>query len=81
MGNSIGSNAVGGSIAGSDNTIGGTATGAANTIGFSTSQGVSVLSGIGNVISGNLYDGTSGPANDISLVSGANNGLMAPTLE
>ena len=81
LGNDIGSNAVGVSIAGSGNTIGGTATGAANTIGFSTSRGVSVLSGNGNVISGNLYDGTGGPANDISLASGANNGLVAPILE
>ena len=78
-------NAVGVSIAGSTNTIGGTAAGAANTIGFSTQQGVSVLSGVGNVISGNLYDGTNGPAspvpaNDISLTSGANGDQVAPTL-
>ena len=79
-------NAVGVSITGLSNTVGGTASGAANTIGFSTQQGVSVLSGIGNVISGNLYDGTNGPAlpvqaNDISLASGANSNLVAPTLE
>ena len=78
-------NAVGVSIAGSSNIIGGTAAGAANTIGFSTQQGVSVLSGDGNVISENLYDGTNGPAspvqaNDISLTSGANSNQVAPTL-
>ena len=69
-------NAVGVSISGSENTIGATTSGAGNTIGFSTKLGVSVLSGIGNVISGNLYDGTNGPAtpveaNDISLSPGA----------
>ena len=71
-GNFIGTNAVGISIAGSTNTIGGAASGAANTIASSTQQGVSVLSGNGNVISENLYEGTNGPAtpvqaNDISL--------------
>ena len=78
-------NAVGISIAGSTNTIGGAVSGAANTIGFSTQQGVSVLSGTGNVISQNQYDGTNGPAspvpaNDISLNSGPNNTQVAPTL-
>ena len=76
-------NAVGVSISGSANTIG--EAGAPNTLGFSTQQGISVLSGSGNVISHDLYDGTNGPAspvqaNDISLSSGANNGQVAPTL-
>ena len=78
-------NAVGVSIAGSTNTIGGAASGAANTIGFSTQQGVSVLSGNGNVISENLYEGTNGPAlpvqaNDISLAPDANGSRVAPVL-
>ncbi len=76
-------NAVGVSISGSSNTIG--EAGGANTIGFSAQQGVSVLSGSGNVISQNLYDGTNGPAspvqaNDISVSPGANNSQVAPTL-
>ena len=50
VGNPLG-NAVGVSVSGSTNTIG--EAGAANTIGFSTQQGVSVLSGSGNVISEN----------------------------
>ena len=78
-------NAIGVSISGSANTIGGAASGAANTIGFSTQQGIAVLSGNGNVVSENQYDGTNGPAlpapaNDISLSSGANNNQVAPTL-
>ncbi len=44
-----------------------------------------VVSGSGDAIRQNLYEGTNGPAsplqaNDISLVSGANNNQVAPTL-
>ena len=78
-------NAVGVSISGSNNTIGGTSAGASNTVGFNTQQGVLVVSGSGDAIRQNLYEGTNGPAsplqaNDISLVSGANNNQAAPTL-
>ncbi len=78
-------NAVGVSISGSNNTIGGTSAGASNTVGFNTQQGVLVVSGSGDAIRQNLYEGTNGPAsplqaNDISLVSGANNNQAVPTL-
>jgi streptogramin lyase len=67
----------------SGNTIGGAGVG--NTIGFNKQQGVSIVSGIQNVVSQNLYDGTNGTAlpiqsNDISLGAGANNNQAAPTL-
>ena len=58
----------------SGNTVGGSAAGNANTIGSNAQQGVSVGSGIQNVISRNLYVRTNGtgsptnpPAGDISL--------------
>ena len=59
--------------------------GAGNTIGFNTQQGVSVVSGIQNVISQNFYIGKNGPAlpvqsNDISLGAGANNNQPAPII-
>ena len=81
-------NAIGLVISGaSGNTIGGAATGAANTIGFNVQQGVSVVSGIQNIISRNLYVGTNGtasstnpPSGDISLGAGANNNQAAPTI-
>ena len=46
---------------------------------------MSVLSGSGNVVSENLYQGTNGPAspvpaNDINVNSSANNGQLSPTL-
>ena len=80
LGNAIGVQVVGGS----DNSIGGTVIGAANTIGFNTQNGVSILSGNQNQIRGNLYLGNntaqSGPASDIQLGLGANDGQPAPTL-
>ena len=61
----------------SGNTIGGSTTGAANAIGWNAQQGVSIVSGIQNVVSRNLYVGTNGsqsstnpPASDISLAQG-----------
>jgi len=76
-------NLVGVSIGASDNTIG--KAGAGNTIGFNTKQGIALLSGTGNVVSQDQYNGTNGPtspvqANDISLSAGANNNQPAPTL-
>ncbi|WP_165226810.1 right-handed parallel beta-helix repeat-containing protein [Aquisphaera insulae] len=93
-GNLIGTNLIGTNSAGSanrgnaygiqilnssGNTIGGAA-GLANTIGFSTQQGVSVLTGSGNLVSRNLYAGGSGAATDIIVAPGANNGIAAPVL-
>ncbi len=78
-------NLVGVSIGDSGNTIG--QSGAGNTIGFNTLHGVSILSGNGNVVSQNLYEGTNGPgqpppASDISLnaANNANNNQPAPVL-
>ncbi len=92
-------NTIGGSISGlaagngvgvqifnsSSNTIGGTVTGAANTIGSNANQGVAILSGSGNFVRQNLYQGSNGTvtpveANDITLGPGANSYIPAPTL-
>ena len=69
----------------SGNTVGGTAGGSANTIGFNAQQGVSVVSGIQDVLRGNLFVGSNGTAspvqsNDITLGTGANNSQPSPTL-
>ncbi len=76
-------NVVGVSISASNNAIG--QAGAGNTIGFNSVYGVSVLSGSGNSISQNLYEGSNGPAlpppaNDIDISSSANNGQTPPTI-
>ena len=73
------------------NTIGGTTAGAstsaANVIGFNTNAGIAILSGIGNAVNGNIYDGTNGTlqtpsvaANDIGVGVGANGNLPPPLL-
>ena len=73
------------------NTIGGTTAGAstpaANVIGFNTDAGIAILSGIGNAVNGNIYDGTNGTlvtpsvaANDIGVGVGANGNLPPPLL-
>jgi hypothetical protein len=62
------------------NTIGGTTS---NTIGFNAQQGVSVLTGNQNLITRNLYLGGNPPpvpGSDITVGSGANNGIVAPVL-
>ena len=65
----------------SGNVVGGTA----NVIGFNTQQGVSVVSGNQNAVTGNLFVGTNGSSspvqsNDITLGAGANNSQPAPAL-
>ncbi len=94
-GNLIGTNAAGTASWGngtavqifnaSDNTIGGTSSAAANVIGFNTSAGVSMLSGSGNAVNANTYDGTNGSlqtpsvaASDIGVGVGANGNLQPP---
>jgi Right handed beta helix region len=98
-GNELGANAAGTDLGGNDtavqifnaanNTIGGTTAGAsspaANVIGYSTSVGIAVLSGTGNAINANTYEGTNGAlqtpsvaASDIGLGVGANGGIQPP---
>ena len=68
-----------------NNTIGGTLSGTPNTIGSNIRSGVSVLSGNGNVISGNVYTGSNGStvpveAADIALAPNANDNQLPPVL-
>ncbi len=78
----LGNSAYGVSIAGSNNTIGGSPSGAGNTIANNSSGGVLVSSGSGDTISQNsIY--ANGPSNTgpgITIDSGANNNIVAPTL-
>ncbi len=91
LGNDIGTDAtgdnlgnlVGVSIAASNNIIG--QAGAGNTIGHNTTDGISVTSGTGNVISQNIYvglNGTGSPvqANDIALAGGVTNPQSPPKI-
>jgi parallel beta-helix repeat protein len=60
------------------NTIGGTAAGAGNTIAYNSGAGVAIANGTGNTVSRNSIFNNTGLG--ISLVSGGNNNLPAPTL-
>jgi hypothetical protein len=77
----------------SSNTVGGTAGSSFNTVGSNIIDGISVLSGAGNVIRGNTYTGTNGPVtqppappppppdpSDIALAPNANNNPPTPVL-
>jgi hypothetical protein len=88
-GNAILSNAVGVAISAqaSSNTIGGTIAGSPNTIGSNTTEGIAILSGTGNAVRENLYQGTNGTvttpsvaAGDIAVALNANGNLAAPVL-
>jgi parallel beta-helix repeat protein len=78
-------NAIGVAVGSAGNTVGGTAAGDANTIGFNNLFGISLISGAGNVVSENEYDGKNGPnlpvpVNDIGLGAAANNNQAAPII-
>jgi hypothetical protein len=65
-------------IAGNNNTVGGTTSGAGNVISGNSKDGVLVSAGSGNTISQNSIFANAGLG--ISLASGANNNIPAPTL-
>jgi parallel beta-helix repeat protein len=65
-------------IAGNKNMVGGSASGAGNTISGNSKNGVLVSAGSGDTISQNSIFGNTGLG--ISLSSGANNNIVAPTL-
>ncbi len=69
-------------IQGNSNTIGGTVSGAGNSIANNKSGGVLVSSGSGDTISRNsiFSNGASNTGPGITINSGANNNLVAPTL-
>ena len=88
-GNAINANAVGVVISAqaSSNTVGGIVAGTPNTIGSNTTNGITILSGTGNAVRENLYQGTNGTistpsvaASDIVVAPNANGNIAAPVL-
>jgi len=76
--NPLGNSGNGIEIAGNNNTVGGTASGAGNIIADNSKNGVLVSAGKGDTISRNSIFANAGLG--ISLASGANNTIVAPSL-